>query len=307
MMNCHAIRKFLYAFADNQLSIKANCEVLDHLKMCPACSRLVDEHQSLRAAIGKQLSGTEAPASLRRRILAATQPSSIKATATRRISWRLGMPIAIAAGIGLAFFTQWGRDPMAVVQTPHEQVPVVVEGGQVAASLVAAVHEGCCAAGDVHHNRQLPRSLPEVARAISTHFNDRIVAIAPNLSPYGFEFESAGYCGVREPQSNDGGHVIYASADGRTKLSIFSVPRWDRLDQCAAAAAAGFESYREYRLDEPGTQQGLSVLAWHLDSTTYVCCGDVDLTKLKQMVGAVRTVQGGHKKPAQVVSTYGVH
>ena len=54
-MNCTGVRKFLYAFADGQLGVKSSCEVLDHLKMCPACSRLVDEHHSLRAAIGRML------------------------------------------------------------------------------------------------------------------------------------------------------------------------------------------------------------------------------------------------------------
>lgn len=47
-MNCRNVKKFLYAFADGQLSVRANCEVLDHLKMCPACSRAVAEVVQLR-------------------------------------------------------------------------------------------------------------------------------------------------------------------------------------------------------------------------------------------------------------------
>ncbi|MCC7314685.1 MAG: zf-HC2 domain-containing protein, partial [Planctomycetes bacterium] len=36
-MNCKSVQKFLHAFADGQLGVRANCEVLDHLKMCPSC------------------------------------------------------------------------------------------------------------------------------------------------------------------------------------------------------------------------------------------------------------------------------
>ena len=49
-MNCRKIRKYLFAFADGQLGVKANCEMLDHLKMCRKCSAIVDEHQAVRRA-----------------------------------------------------------------------------------------------------------------------------------------------------------------------------------------------------------------------------------------------------------------
>ena len=54
-MNCKSARKFLYAFADGQLDVTDNCEVLDHLKMCPGCGAVVAEHQSMRTVLTKYI------------------------------------------------------------------------------------------------------------------------------------------------------------------------------------------------------------------------------------------------------------
>ena len=56
------------ARADSQLGIKDNCEVLDHLKMCPECSKVVDEHQAVRAAVGRSIVEVGVPGELRGRI-----------------------------------------------------------------------------------------------------------------------------------------------------------------------------------------------------------------------------------------------
>ena len=67
-MNCNQSRKYLFAFADGQLSVQANCEVLDHLKMCTACSRIVDEHQAVREALRRSGERIVTPSGLARQV-----------------------------------------------------------------------------------------------------------------------------------------------------------------------------------------------------------------------------------------------
>lgn len=296
-MKCNTVRKFLYAFADGQLSVRANCEVLDHLKMCPGCSRLVDKHQSLRAAIGRSISKTPVPPRLQANVLAALkagEPSNRNLkpafAPTRRffITPRLAVA-SLAAAASLALLVTIGWRAYVPVEQPVPTTaspPVTVERGQIAASLVAEIHQTHSEAGAAHHNKALPASLDRVGPAIARHFGDRLAVDFPNLSDYDFEFESANFCGVRDMVSEDGGHVVYASTRGEAKLSFFVVPRYDRLDMAGARAAFG--AYREYEIEQADGPP-LAVLAWHHDETTFVCCGALNINRLKVMVGAIRT------------------
>lgn len=294
LMNCRGVRKFLYAFADDQLGVKANCEVLDHLKMCPACSRLVEEHQTLRRAIGRTLAEVQVPHSLHSRVAGALSPAAASPS-RRTFAWTLQAPrhraTAIAAALLLLVGATWIGASLLRKAPPPAVSPVVVEGGQIAASLVADIHVSHASLGPAHHRSDLPSTLAEVGPAISRHFEDRLAVAVPDLSSYGYVFESANFCGVRKADCTEGGHVIYASTEDQTRLSFFVVPRFDRFDHCNGQRSVEPEAYREYEVDQ-ASGVSLSVLAWHRDETTFVCVGSVDINRMKAMVGAVRTAMG---------------
>lgn len=291
-MNCRGVQKFLYAFADGQLSVKANCEVLDHLKMCPACSHVVDEHQALRASIGRSIAQVQVPREVHARVEAALATSKVSAPGRRAFSWRSLEPgvrrYSMAAGILLLVGGAWIGTSLFRNASRVATPPVVVEGGQIAASLVADIHTSHIGLGRDHQSLKLPNSLADVGPAISRHFNDRLAVVVPDLSAYGYEFESANFCGVKSASCLEGGHIIYASPETQTRLSFFVVPRFDRFDKGYGQNSAEPESYREYEVDQ-ASGTSLAVLAWHRDETTFVCCGPIDIHEMKAMVGAVRT------------------
>jgi anti-sigma factor RsiW len=285
-MNCTSARKLLYAFADSQLGVKDNCEVLDHLKMCPECSRIVNEHQSLRVSIGQTFADTKAPEALRAsvgRLLAAATPAP-----DRSDTWRMpriaGMSLAACIVLAAALFL-WrsvdGSGPSTVV----------VSRGNSAATMIAKVHNECCAHAAEHQSRQLPAALADLAPAISSHYHNQIAALAPDLTASGYRFESANFCGVRGKPGCEGGHLLYVADKPRGRLSFFSVPRWDCLDKCGDRAIPNASGFRQFDVDQDdGTR--LSILAWHNDATTYICCGPEPVNKLEDLVRPLRTALG---------------
>lgn len=298
-MNCTGARKFLYAFADGQLGVKDNCEVLDHLKMCPDCSRVIDEHQALRATLGRSIRDTSAPAALRDKVCAAVG-SYRRAPAASSAGWRLTRfrAYAVAAGFVLvASVFLWksiavrqgeSAEPASNV-IEGEQIAVQVERGPSAATMIAQVHNVCCSHGAAHHRRGLPNSLHELGATICAHYNNKITALAPDLVAYGYRFESANYCGVRNKPDSDGGHIIYLSDKDARRLSFFSVPRWDCIDKCRLHAVPGANGCRKYEVDQDGGGK-LSILAWHNDATTYICCGQESFDVIEPMAKEVRAV-----------------
>jgi mycothiol system anti-sigma-R factor len=277
-MNCTSVRKFLYAFADGQLGVRANCEVLDHLKMCPECSRLVEEHQSLRAAIGRSVATEKTPEGLRQRVVARLESASV-----RPCSWL--RPLAAAACLVFAATAAWWTLSDRIADhNPSANGPVRVEGGPTSATMIAEVHRMCLAEPAKHQYPSLPRDRSQVASAINRHFAGRVAAVAPNLSRFGYEFESVNLCGIDASMSREGGHLVYASADRQSRVSLFCVPRLDRLDQGGGPSPDG---YVQYEVDQEGGKK-LSILAWHRNSTSYACCANLTIEQLREMVAGIR-------------------
>ncbi len=46
-MNCNDIRKYFYAFIDNELDVEKNIEILAHLDMCYECSQKMERERLL--------------------------------------------------------------------------------------------------------------------------------------------------------------------------------------------------------------------------------------------------------------------
>jgi hypothetical protein len=292
-MNCTAARKLLYAFADGQLGVKDNCEVLDHLKMCPECSRVVHDHQTLRDALRKNLSRDSLSGECRTRILATLghreHAHEVARTAVRRFR-----PYALAAGFLLVasavlWISLFGAGGVLHTKAAGDAFAVNVPRGTSAATAIAKVHNVCCAHGPAHHRKDLPTELAELTPVVAAHYSQKIATLAPDLAKHGYRFESANYCGVRDKPGCDGCHLIYVNSQGTPRrLSLFSVPRWDCLDKCDTKAKPGVDGLRHYQVDQDdgGT---LAILAWHNDATTYICCAREPFGLLRAIVGEVRT------------------
>lgn len=301
-MNCTGVKKFIYAFADNQLGVKESCEVLDHLKLCPGCSRLVDEHQTLRKAIVEQCQEVHAPAALRSRLLESVQspaPAELAPIPGRRPGWqRLAAAacLLLAAG-GVAW---WGLPGGAGSGESPARVITPVPRGESAASMIAAVHFACCNHHEMHQSKSLPAHLGEVAPALRDHFDDTLAARAPDLSRYGFAFESVNLCGVRDKPGCEGGHIIYVN-EREHRLSFFSVPRWDCLDKCGRAAGDPGGEFREYSVERE-SGPALQIVAWHEHATTYICCACVEPELLEDMVRDTRTAMAGFDRQVRLAA-----
>ena len=291
-MNCQSARKYLYAFADGELGVPDNCEVLDHLKMCQACSSVVAEHQSMRVILSKFIDRAAVPASLEPRVRSAMKGrSKSHVAASRTIS--LFRITAIAAcvllSVGMATWYMWSADDADITGSLYSSYTpkvVRVQAGTSAASNVSAVHHKCTDSGLAHQTPSLPSKLNELGPALATRFGDRIKALAPDLSRYGFFFESVGLCGVKDGEEFKGGHLVYASADGHQRLSVMSIPRLESLD------ATGLRNHSSEVPQYYGIAQDsgddMIIAAWHRDSTTYVCCAQIEPLKLERIVNAVR-------------------
>jgi anti-sigma factor RsiW len=280
-MNCAAVRKFLHALADGQLADKAKAHVLDHVKTCSACSRLVDEHRELRAALGRQIEAVPVPGGLEDRV---RQAITTDQSAPRPHRWRTVLRVrtyVAAACIVFASLAVWR------FALPAESA-VRVGPGEGATSAVVKTHNMCCDHAASHHNADLPKDLTALASAISDRHHRMITVLAPDLSRYGFAFESANFCGVKEGDGcNGGGHLLYARSDNNltTRLSVFSVPRWDLLD--GDEPAPDGEGMRRFSVAQAAGPD-ISVVVWHEDATSFICCAEVGADAMADLANDVR-------------------
>ncbi len=98
-MNCNKVRRYFYAFTDNELNVDKNIEVLEHLDMCYECSQYMEKERRLHAKIRETVSKVKAPDYLERLILEKTEETpGFFVLFKKSLSFR--NPIAPLAAIG---------------------------------------------------------------------------------------------------------------------------------------------------------------------------------------------------------------
>ena len=60
-MDCLGFRKYVGAFADGELDVDRNLDVLEHLNMCPKCAAQVQEIHNLKSVLCRQHESVSAP------------------------------------------------------------------------------------------------------------------------------------------------------------------------------------------------------------------------------------------------------
>lgn len=287
-MNCHQFRKYLLAFADGQIDVKSNCDLLDHLKMCPDCSRVVDQHQALRSLIVASAARVAVPAGLMdrvRRNIGVRESVKTSPSATIPI-WKrpLVRVLATAAVLVLAFTGLWNAGLIGANNgigtgglSAHD---IVARSNQLVQGVVVQ-HNKCVNQCDlqVHHLENIPASRSEAARALSQRFSGMFAVAAPDLSGFGFEFESANMCTPSRDVHGAAAHVMYVNPSFGSRLSFFSMPRWTD-----AADLFGDATMKAPFSDGLRQCENQSVVAWNSGTTTYIVSGPVNEDDLVAMV-----------------------
>lgn len=67
-MNCTDVRKYFYAFLDNELDVERNIEVLSHINMCHACGLKIEKERLLQERVKETVCKTKVPAYLEQKI-----------------------------------------------------------------------------------------------------------------------------------------------------------------------------------------------------------------------------------------------
>ncbi len=74
-MNCNDVRKYFYAFLDDELDVEKNIEVLAHLDMCCECGRRMEKERLLQKRVRETVCEVKAPDYLAESILKETRES----------------------------------------------------------------------------------------------------------------------------------------------------------------------------------------------------------------------------------------
>ncbi|MFQ5493805.1 MAG: anti-sigma factor family protein [Phycisphaerae bacterium] len=271
-------RKLVGAFADGELEVHDNLDILEHLNMCPGCAARVAEVEGLKNSLRRCFSGVKAPARLHARVQelcgetvaarAAGSRFDPRRLARRWSHW--AVPLGMAAALGLVVTLR-----SQILSGPPEAGTITVVTGRVVAD-VRGQHAACVhGRGLRHHEAGLPRRVPDLGRILGRDLH--LAVLAPDLSARGFNLVGADRCGIR---GRRGAHVLYASAATGTMLSVFTV---DRLAGLGPVAGSSKEKGGYFISDE-----GTSVVAWDDGPQTYVLCGDFPTAELTSLANAVR-------------------
>ncbi len=101
-MNCNDVRKYFYAFLDDELDVEKNIEVLAHLDMCCECGQRMEKERLLQNRVRETVCEVKAPEYLVENILRKTEgkPNFFTLFVENLMSGRRLVPVAgIAAAI----------------------------------------------------------------------------------------------------------------------------------------------------------------------------------------------------------------
>lgn len=279
-MNCMQFRRYSDAVADGEVGTSLYAEAADHLDQCPQCARVVEGIRGLKSTLKRTWGDGQVPQHLRNRVLAMLQAEaeapSGKAAESRSIApgplrYALSSKFAVAAAVALAA-ALWFLGPWS---GQREGRPVTAAARVV--DDVRVQHRACVTRYGVnHHDPSLSRDLSTIAKRLSRRLG--LAVIAPDLSKDGFDLLGADRCGI---PGHPGAHVLYQSPSSGTTLSVYTVERVAALKPNSAGPAG----VRRYFVAVDGPE---TVLAWHDAAQTYISCGEVDETRMKEMMGHVR-------------------
>lgn len=284
-MNCSQVRRYLYAFADGELDVKENCEVLDHLKMCPACTRLVADQQALRSQLRKSVASISVPGDLAgkfwARVRAEQQPE-------RPSTVRILRPMAIAASITVAIGVGWWYWPVERISgtsdnrngTPARFASTNTPNVQK----VVTRHCSCVGQGLEHQCPQLPRTLDGLRGVAAAEFGAQIEVMVPDLRDKGYVFQSVNRCGIDGERA--GMHLVYVNSVTQSPLSFFCVPRCKT--RCKKHCTVDGKAYDIEKATINGTTYVVAGWECPRGRSSFFACGDLPEDQIVDVADAAR-------------------
>src|SRR2546426_12571747 len=84
-VSCKDTQELLDGYLDGELDIVRGMEIEGHLRRCPACSQVYENHQALRSAIRARAPYFKAPAGLHQRVRSTVRQASKAESPSREI------------------------------------------------------------------------------------------------------------------------------------------------------------------------------------------------------------------------------
>ena len=284
------IRKYLPAFADGELDIQQNLDVLEHMAINPMATRRVMHQQQLREAIKRTLHRhtPTAPESLKlklqelsHRTPCTTEPTTHPGTTRHRMRptsllARIGRwtPVTVAALLFVSALAVLGT-----ANRSHGAIP------QARYAMFAHRHTRCSRqVRYLNHTELFPQNLENLPEAMA-RFLGNTVAIDLDLSPAGYEFLAIGQCDVPGDQSV---HLVYRNPTAPHNQGNLSL--WIRQH----TGNPDIEPNRLYLMT--GSNATSPMLLWQQDKMIYYLVGD-SLGGVEHAAGLLRSATPEARRP----------
>ncbi|MHC4711798.1 MAG: anti-sigma factor family protein [Planctomycetota bacterium] len=261
-MKCREARKFLAAFADNELDVRTNIEVLEHVEMCPACSARLERLQNLNQTVKSYIDSVRAPADLRPRVTEALD--------------RAGMEPLERLHAVFAAHKGWFRIALAAAS-------ILV--------VFAVVYQYLVVPPAVYNQRAIRFHTAAMQDKLTTFFNtddpDRALKLAlfkmgsrPEVPLLGNrEFQLVG-AGPEEVELKNVGHFAFLYNSATISMFVFEGVELDQVSGTGRTTHLG-----PTRVE---TRGDFTLVAWQKAGFTYILVSQLPEEQLISLVGAGR-------------------
>ena len=252
-MKCHEVRKYLPAFHDNELDVRTNVDILEHVGMCDGCAAHLELQRDLKRAVASNIGAVRAPEELHARIT-----SMISGEARRentlmarwlRFSNRGGVRAVLAAASILLVFGLLYR----LAQ------PSGFSGAAVNAHIAA-----------------LRDQVPTIISTGDAERAERVAFIKMNCHPpvplfNHEEFQLVG-AGPAQIELQDVGQFVFRYKGETVSMFVFKDLPLDEI--------GGYERQASLGLVKVYSRRGVNLMAWDRGGFTYILVADLPVDEL---------------------------
>ena len=257
-MSCKDTQELLDGYLDGELDIVRGMEIEGHLRRCPACSQVYENHQALRSAIRARAPYFKAPAGLHQRVRSTVRQASKAEPASRVVTWRAPWRpawnlLGLAAALVIAVLT-WSISARLWSPSADELLAQEVLSSHVR-SLMA------------NHLTDVPSS---DQHTVKPWFNGKL-----DFSPPVKDLTNEGFPLV-------GGRLDYVANRPVAALVYQRQKHFINLFIWPASQGPGIA-------EKTVTRQGYNLLHWTQSGMTYWVVSDLNRGELQQFVQLVRS------------------
>ena len=257
-MNCSQTRKFLSAFQDNELDVRTNIELLEHIEMCDGCRARLEAERRLKEAIAGHLDSIFAPEYLRVRIADKLR--------------------TVPGGGVLVMWREAARSPWFRVVTAAASIFMVFT---LVYWVILAPETALNDDAVSSHFAVLRDQAPSFYLTDDAERAKRLALFKlhekPSLPLIGdSQFELVG-AGPAEIQMRDVGHFVFRYKAATVSMFVFKGFSLDEVGGTAVRTRFG-----DSKLSSRG---GIALLSWQAEDFTYILVSQTSTQELLNLVG----------------------